>query len=236
MMRTTDLSVGYGQLAVLRKIDLQIPKGDCRLVIGPNGAGKTTLLRSMFGLLRPKNGSVEYEGSNIRGLTPRALIDRGVAYVPQQPTVFPELTVDANLQMGAFYSTDRDALVSSVYEKFPLLAKHRRTLARALSGGERRLLEIGRALMVRPKLLMLDEPSLGLSPVMMDRVLEEIVNVNRNGVTVVLVEQRLRAALAVGKTVSVLRLGHLEKTGSSEDAANPDWLTDALYGPNALPG
>jgi ABC-type branched-subunit amino acid transport system ATPase component len=229
MMKVTNLSAGYGRFPVLRGINLEIPAGDCRVVIGPNGAGKTTLLRSMFGLLSPKDGNVTYNGSDIQGLKPRTLIERGIAYVPQQPTVFPELTVDANLYMGAFYSADRDSMVSGVYEKFPLLAKHRRTLARALSGGERRLLEIGRALMVGPKLLMLDEPSLGLSPVMMDRVLEEIVNINTNEVTVVLVEQRLRAALSVAKSVSVVRLGRLAKTGSSEEAADPDWLADALY-------
>lgn len=231
MMKISDIHGGYGRFSVLRGIDAEIPAGDCRVIIGPNGAGKTTLLKLVFGLLRPTRGKVELEGEEITGLPPRALLARGVAYVPQQPSIFPQLTVQDNLEMGLFQLPHADKqVIASVFDRFPLLARRRTTQAQALSGGERRLLELGRALMVQPRVLLLDEPSLGLSPVMMERVLDEIAQINAKGVTVVLVEQRVRAAVAVAKSVSVLRLGQIVQNGTANDAADSEWLAEALYG------
>jgi branched-chain amino acid transport system ATP-binding protein len=182
---------------------------------------------------KPTQGRVILGDSDITALPPRALLDRGIAYVPQQPSIFPRLTVRDNLEMGLFQTGRSDPrVIESVFERFDLLARRRDTHAQALSGGERRLLELARALMIRPRLLLLDEPSLGLSPVMMERVLGEIARINEQGVTVLLVEQRVKAAVAVANTVSVLRLGTIVQQGTRNDAADPKWLADAIYGSN----
>ncbi len=233
MIRLENVHAGYGRFTVLRGISTEIEAGDCRIVIGPNGAGKTTMLRTIFGLIKPTQGRIFLSGEDITGMPPRALLDRGVAYVPQQSSIFPRLTVRDNLEMGLFQVDRSDpAVIDGIFERFDLLARRRDTHAQALSGGERRLLELARALMIRPKLLLLDEPSLGLSPVMMERVLGEVAEINKKGVTVLLVEQRVKAALSVAKTVSVLRLGTIAQEGTKIDAADPKWLADAIYGSN----
>jgi branched-chain amino acid transport system ATP-binding protein len=233
MIRFENVHAGYGRFTVLRGISTEIEAGDCRIVIGPNGAGKTTMLRTLFGLIRPTQGRIFVNGEDITGMPPRALLDRGVAYVPQQSSIFPRLTVRDNLEMGLFQVERADpAAIDGIFERFDLLARRRDTHAQALSGGERRLLELARALMIRPKVLLLDEPSLGLAPVMMERVLGEVAEINRQGVTVLLVEQRVKAALTVAKTVSVLRLGTIVQEGTKSDAADPKWLADAIYGSN----
>jgi len=233
MIRFENVHAGYGRFTVLRDISTEIEAGDCRIVIGPNGAGKTTMLRTIFGLIKPTQGRIFVNGEDITGMPPRALLDRGVAYVPQQSSIFPRLTVRDNLEMGLFQVERSDpAAIDGIFERFDLLARRHDTHAQALSGGERRLLELARALMIRPKLLLLDEPSLGLSPVMMERVLGEVADINRTGVTVLLVEQRVKAALTVAKTVSVLRLGTIVQEGTKSDAADPKWLADAIYGSN----
>jgi branched-chain amino acid transport system ATP-binding protein len=231
VIRLDDIHAGYGRFTVLRGVSIDVPPAQCSLVIGPNGAGKTTMLRAVFGLIKPTKGRVFIGDEEITGLPPRALLDRGIAYVPQQPSIFPRLTVRDNLEMGLFQTGRSDPkLIEVVFERFELLARRRDTHAQALSGGERRLLELARALMIRPRLLLLDEPSLGLSPVMMERVLREIAQITDNGVTVLLVEQRVKAALAVANTVSVLRLGRFVQRGTKGEAADPKWLADAIYG------
>jgi branched-chain amino acid transport system ATP-binding protein len=231
MLEIEKVSAGYGRFTVLREVSTRIATGDFRVVIGPNGAGKTTLLRTVFGLLRPSAGRVRLDGRDVTGLAPRALLDLGVAYVPQQPSIFPQLTVRDNLEMGLYQVAQPDpSVVDGMLERFELLGRRRDTPARALSGGERRLLELARALMIRPRLLMLDEPSLGLSPVMMGRVLGEVAAINASGVTVLLVEQRVKAAVAIARSISVLRLGTIVQEGSAADAADARWLAQAIYG------
>jgi branched-chain amino acid transport system ATP-binding protein len=233
VIRIQDIHAGYGRFTVLRGISLDVAPRQCTLIIGPNGAGKTTLLRTLFGLVRPTRGRVFFGDEDITGLAPRDLLDRGIAYVPQQPSIFPRLTVRDNLEMGLFQTGRTDPkLIDSILDRFELLARRSDTHAQALSGGERRILELARALMIRPRLLMLDEPSLGLSPVMMERVLREIAQISENGVTVLLVEQRVKAALAVANAVSVLRLGKIVQQGTKVEAADPKWLADAIYGSN----
>jgi branched-chain amino acid transport system ATP-binding protein len=233
MLKIEDLWAGYGRFNVLRGMSTELCAGDFRVVIGPNGAGKTTLLRTIFGLVRPASGRISLAGQDITGRAPRQLLDSGMAYVPQQPSIFPQLTVQDNLEMGLFQVRRPDAnVVSNILDRFDLLARRRTTQAQALSGGERRLLELARALMTRPRILMLDEPSLGLSPVMMERVLRELVRINAEGVTILLVEQRVKAAAAVAKSLSVLRLGRIAQEGSAADAADTKWLGEALYGSN----
>jgi branched-chain amino acid transport system ATP-binding protein len=231
MLSVSGLHAGYGRVRVLSGIDLEVPSGDLRVIIGPNGAGKSTLLKVVFGLLRAARGTVRHDDAEITNCAPKALLGRGIAYVPQHPSIFPHLTVEDNLEMGLFQMArgDSDA-VARVFARFELLQRRRKVLAQALSGGERRLLEIARALMVQPRLLLLDEPSLGLSPVMMERLLEEIGRINGEGVTVVLVEQRIKAALSVAKSLSVLRLGRIVHSGAAAAARDPERLAQLLYG------
>lgn len=230
----SNIHAGYGRFAVLHGLELAVPDGDLRLVVGPNGAGKTTMCRAIFGLVQPTSGKIFAGDTDITRMPPRALLDRRIAYVPQEPSIFPQLTVEDNLEMGLFQSgggSDR-GLLQQVFDRFDLLRKRRRSLARTLSGGERRLLELARALMVRPRMLILDEPSLGLSPIMMDLILREIVEINNQGVTVILVEQRVKAAAPVSKSISVLRLGRIVKNGTARDARDEQWIASALYDSN----
>jgi ABC-type branched-subunit amino acid transport system ATPase component len=233
MLKLDNICAGYGRFTVLSGVMMDVVEGDFRVIVGPNGAGKTTLLRTMFGMVKPTQGKIYLDGQDVTGMQPRALLDRGVAYVPQQPSIFPQLSVQDNLEMGLFQVAHPDPrAISDIFGRFELLARRRNTQAQALSGGERRLLELARALMIRPRLLLLDEPSLGLSPVLMDRMLREIEQINKEGVTVVLVEQRIKAAAAIAKSISVLRLGRVVQEGKAVEANDPKWLADAIYGSN----
>lgn len=228
-----DVRAQYGQFRVLNGVDLEVPQGDLRVVIGLNGAGKSTMAKCLFGLLKVSQGDVRLDGEDITNSPPRDLLKRGIAYVPQKPSIFPHLSVEDNLAMGLFHlSVDETAAIEGVFERFGLLAERRRVLAQALSGGERRLLEIARALMIEPRILILDEPSLGLSPKMLGQVLDRIRLINEGGVTVILIEQRIRAALTVAKTLSVLRLGRVGFTGDPQAAADPRHLSDLLSASN----
>jgi branched-chain amino acid transport system ATP-binding protein len=175
------------------------------------------------------SGTITLGDSDITNASPRTLLNRGVAYVPQRPSIFPHLSVQDNLEMGLFQVRhgDRDVLLK-VFDRFDLLAQRRRTLAQALSGGERRLLEIARALMVEPRVLILDEPSLGLSPKMLGAILDEVHQINSEGVTIVLIEQRIRAALTIAKSLSVLRLGRVVFTGDPDEAKDSRRLSELL--------
>jgi len=231
MLKLDKIYAGYGRFTVLQGISTQIADRDFRVIIGPNGAGKTTLLRTIFGIVKPSRGGISLAGANITGAAPRRLLEAGVAYVPQQPSIFPQLSVHDNLELGLFQVANPNSqMISEVFDRFELLARRRATKAAALSGGERRLLELARALMIKPRLLMLDEPSLGLSPVMMERVLRELVQINAEGVTVLLVEQRVKAAIAAAKSISVIRLGRIVQEGSTAEARDPKWLANAIYG------
>lgn len=219
----------YGQFKVLNGVDLDVPIGDLRVVIGLNGAGKSTMAKCLFGLLKVSSGRVMLGNSDITNAAPRTLLNLGVAYVPQRPSIFPHLSVEDNLEMGLFQVRRNDrSVLEGVFERFELLAQRRRTLAQSLSGGERRLLEIARALMVEPRILILDEPSLGLSPKILGTILDEIRRINSEGVTVILIEQRIRAALTIAKSLSVLRLGRVVFNGDPNEAHDPRRLSELL--------
>lgn len=224
-----DVCAQYGQFRVLNGVNFSVPAGDLRVVIGLNGAGKSTMAKCLFGLLKVSSGSITLGDTDITNASPRMLLNRGVAYVPQRPSIFPHLSVQDNLEMGLFQvrRDDRVAL-EKVFDRFELLAQRRRTPAQALSGGERRLLEIARALMVEPRILILDEPSLGLSPKMLGAILDEVHRINRDGVTVILIEQRIRAALTIAKSLSVLRLGRVVFNGDPSEAKDPRRLSELL--------
>lgn len=219
----------YGQFRVLNGLDFDVPIGDLRAVIGLNGAGKSTMAKCLFGLLKVSSGRVMLGDKDITNVPPRTLLNLGLAYVPQRPSIFPHLSVEDNLEMGLFQvQRDDRSVLEGVFQRFDLLAQRRRVLAQSLSGGERRLLEIARALMVAPRILILDEPSLGLSPKMLGTIFDEIRRINSEGVTVILIEQRIRAALTVAKSLSVLRLGRVVFTGAPGEAADPRRLAELL--------
>jgi ABC-type branched-subunit amino acid transport system ATPase component len=190
------VSAGYEQMEILHDVSIDVRSGEIVTLIGPNGAGKSTLMKTVFGLLRPRRGTIRLEGHDITGLAPSALVRRGISYVPQVDNVFPSLSVEENLEMGAVVREDdvRPRL-EEVLALFPNLRAKRRLKAGGLSGGERQMVAMGRALMLDPRLLLLDEPSAGLSPVLVDTVFEKIETINRGGVAILLVEQSAREAL-----------------------------------------
>jgi ABC-type branched-subunit amino acid transport system ATPase component len=195
-LTVTGVSAGYEQMEILHDVSIEVRAGEIVTLIGPNGAGKSTLMKTVFGLLRPRRGAIRFEDTDITGLAPSALVRRGISYVPQVDNVFPSLTVEENLEMGAVVREDdvRPRL-EAVLQLFPTLRAKRRLKAGGLSGGERQMVAMGRALMLDPRLLLLDEPSAGLSPVLVDTVFEKIEAINRAGVAILLVEQSAREAL-----------------------------------------
>jgi branched-chain amino acid transport system ATP-binding protein len=205
---------GYGGMDILRGVDLEIGADEIGVVVGPNGAGKSTALKALFGLVHVRQGSVRLNGEDITNAAPESLVRRGLAYVPQEANVFSTLTVEENLEMGAY--TRRSgvrAALERVYALFPDLLPKRRQAAGELSGGQRQMVAIGRALMVEPKLLMLDEPSAGLSPKVLELILARIRAIHQSGVGVLMVEQNARAALAIASRGFVLAGGRNRFTG-----------------------
>jgi len=212
-----DVSSGYGEMEILHDVSIRVEAGEIVTLIGPNGAGKSTLLKTVFGLLPPRRGRIRFDGEDVTGRPPSALVRRGVSYVPQVDNVFPSLTVAENLEMGAVIRRDDfgDRL-EQVLGLFPNLGGKRRQKVATLSGGERQMVAMGRALMLDPRLLLLDEPSAGLAPVMVDAVFGRIVEINRTGVAVVLVEQNAREALRLSRRAYVLVGGQNRLEGSGE--------------------
>jgi ABC-type branched-subunit amino acid transport system ATPase component len=196
LLRLDGVTAGYEQMEILHDVSIDVRADEIVTLIGPNGAGKSTLMKTAFGLLAPRRGTVRLAGEDITGLAPSALVRRGVSYVPQVDNVFPSLTVEENLEMGAVVRTDDFRVrLEEVLAFFPNLPAKRRLKAGGLSGGERQMVAMARALMLDPKLLLLDEPSAGLSPVLVDTVFDKIEAINRGGVAILLVEQSAREAL-----------------------------------------
>jgi branched-chain amino acid transport system ATP-binding protein/neutral amino acid transport system ATP-binding protein len=209
---------------VLKGVDLSVGDGEIVGIIGPNGAGKSTLLKTIAGLLKPGRGSITFDGSRIDGHAPPDISRRGIAYVPQEQNIFPTMTVRENLEMGGYIDAKASASrIDRSFERFPPLARRRRVPARSLSGGERQLLAMAMALMVEPKLLLLDEPSAGLSPVAAERLFADIGNIHRGGVAIAMVEQNAREVLTIAKRAYILVDGRNHRDGpASALAADPD--------------
>jgi branched-chain amino acid transport system ATP-binding protein len=211
MLEVADIDVRYGSIVALRGVSLRVNEGEIVALIGANGAGKTTCLRAISGLLRPARGSIAFHGARIDATQPEDIVRLGIAHSPEGRRVFPGLTVFENLELGATPWRHRgdsiDADVERVFELFPRLKERRRQLAWSMSGGEQQMLAVGRALMGRPKLLLLDEPSLGLAPIIVEQLFDRIVDINRLGVTILLVEQNAAMALAVATRGYVLETG-----------------------------
>lgn len=209
LLEVADVEAGYGDALVLRGVSLAVSAGELVTIIGPNGAGKSTLLKVVYGLLAPEAGHVRYTSEDVTGLRPEQLTRRGLNYVPQLANVFPTLSVAENLQVGSvsLQRTERRQAVADMYEQFPLLAARRRQRAGTLSGGQRKLLAIARALVTRPRVLLLDEPSAGLSPQAVELVFEQLAAVKDRGIATVMVEQNARRALTLADTGYVLDMG-----------------------------
>ena len=217
MLVIKNLTAGYGAISALHGISLSVPSGSIVTLIGSNGAGKTTTLKSVSGLLKPKSGEIIYEGKNIAGLAPHEIVARGLAHVPEGRMIFANLTVRENLQMGAYLVRDKQVIrreLDFVFKTFPRLKEREQQMAGTLSGGEQQMLAISRALMSQPKLLMLDEPSLGLAPLLVNTIFEKIVEINRErGLTILLVEQNANRALEISHFGHVLETGKITLQG-----------------------
>ena len=214
LLSVEGVTAGYEQMEILHDVSIEVHPGEIVTLIGPNGAGKSTLLKTVFGLLKPRRGSIRLEGQDITGLAPSALVGRGLSYVPQVDNVFPSLTVEENLEMGAVVRRDDfRGRLEDVLGLFPNLVPKRRLKVGGLSGGERQMVAMGRALMLDPCLLLLDEPSAGLAPVLVDSVFEKIEALNRNGLAILLVEQSAREALRRSHRGYVLAGGQVRLEG-----------------------
>ena len=207
---------GYGETEILHGVSLRVEPGEAVTIFGPNGCGKSTLMKTIFGLLTPKRGSVVFEDTDITGMPTERLIRLGMSYVPQTGNIFPSLTIEENLEMGAFVD-DRDAQarIAEMYAMFPDLARSRRQRAGSLSGGQRQMLAFGRALMLRPRLLMLDEPSAGLSPIMAQLIFDRLRDIQGTGVAILIIEHNIRTALAMSDRGYVLADGQNQLDGSA---------------------
>ncbi len=218
MLYLSDVSAYYGNVQALRGISFEVNEGEMVALIGSNGAGKTTTLRTISGLLARTAGHITFMGEEIGGLPPFEVIKRGIAHSPEGRRVWPDMTVFENLRMGGYLRKDADGLkedFDKMYALFPILAERRHQMAGSLSGGEQQMLAIARALLSRPKLLLLDEPSLGLAPIMVERVAETAVALNRSGMTILLVEQNANLALIVSSRAYVLQTGRIILSGKS---------------------
>jgi ABC-type branched-subunit amino acid transport system ATPase component len=210
---------GYGEMDIIRGVSVGIKRHEIACVIGPNGAGKSTLFKGIFGLLKARQGSIVFDGPEITNLAPIEILKRGLSYVPQGRCNFPAMTIRENLEMGAFIRNDEkvEGDIEGVMEKFPVLREKANEMAGNLSGGEQQILEMGRALLLHPKLILLDEPSLGLAPKTTELVFEKIRDMNADGTTILIVEQNARRALSISHHAIVLELGKKRFEGTGEE-------------------
>jgi branched-chain amino acid transport system ATP-binding protein len=225
MLEIRDLHVYYGEISALKGVSLSVEKGEIVALLGSNGAGKTTTLKALSGLLVPRAGDVALDGESLTGVPPHVIVRKGIAHVPEGRRVFNRLTVHENLEMGAYSRSDHrvGADLDRVFQLFPRLAERRLQVAGTLSGGEQQMLAIGRALMANPRLLLLDEPSMGLAPVLVEQIFETVQDINRQGTTILLVEQNAAMALDVAGRAYVLETGAVVLSGAAADLAqDPD--------------
>ena len=233
LLEVHDLTVAYGGIHALKGIDLHVKQGELIALIGSNGAGKTTLLKTLAGLLHPSAGKIHYAGESLQHCAAHQRVHKGMALVPEGRGVFARLTVQENLQMGAYSRSDQNEIATDLermYQLFPRLAERKEQLAGTLSGGEQQMVAMSRALMSRPKLLMLDEPSMGLAPLMVSKIFDTIQVISAQGVTVLLVEQNARLALQVAQRGYVLESGRITLTGAANELLGSDAVQRAYLG------
>lgn len=233
MLEVKDLNVYYGMIQALKGISFEVNEGEVIALIGANGAGKTTTLHALTGLIPAKSGSITFEGVDIRKTPGHKIVSMGMAHVPEGRRVFAQLSVYENLKMGAYTRKDKEEIketLEMVYKRFPRLEERKNQLAGTLSGGEQQMLAIGRAMMSRPKLLLLDEPSMGLSPILVDQVFEIIKQLRDDGTTILLVEQNAGKSLAISDRAYVLELGEIVLSGTGAELAASDEVKKAYLG------
>ena len=232
MLKVNDINVYYGAIHAIKNISFEVNDGEIVTLIGANGAGKTTTLQTISGLLHTRTGSIEFMDKNIVGVPPHKVVAHGLAQVPEGRRVFLQMTVEENLQMGAFTrpNSEVDASIADVYERFPRLKERRKQIAGTLSGGEQQMLAMGRALMSKPKLLMLDEPSMGLAPILVEQIFDIIQELNHAGVTILLVEQNARMALSIAHRGYVLETGKIVATGTGGQLLEDEAVKKAYLG------
>jgi branched-chain amino acid transport system ATP-binding protein len=233
MLEVNNIHTYYGNIHALKGISLVVEKGEIVTLIGANGAGKTTTLRTISGLLRPREGNIAFEGEDTLNILPHQLPSKGIAMVPEGRGIFSRLTVAENLDMGAYVRNDNDGIkkdLDRVYTIFPRLKERRSQVAGTLSGGEQQMLATGRALMAKPRLLLMDEPSMGLAPVLVELIFETIQQINKEGVTVLLVEQNALMALAIADRGYVLQTGEIVLTDTAENLKKNPMVQKAYLG------
>ena len=233
MLVIENLNTYYGEIHAVKGISIEVKKGSITTLIGANGAGKSTTLKTIVGLLTPKVGSILFEGKPIHNLGADDVVRLGIGYVPEGRRIFPVLTVDENLDMGAFIRNDQEGIISDkqkMYDLFPALKDRKKQLAGSLSGGEQQMLAIGRALMSRPKLLLMDEPSLGLAPILVKTVFKIITNLNQEGITILLSEQNARAALKIADYGVVMETGYVRFADTAESLQANSIVQSAYLG------
>ena len=233
MLTVKDLNVSYGAIHAIHDASLEVRDGEIVSLIGANGAGKTTILHTITGLKKASSGMIEYNGHDLTKTVSSKIITLGMAHVPEGRHIFPTMTVMENLEMGAYIRDDKDAIMESiedVFKRFPRLQERRRQLAGTLSGGEQQMLAVGRALMSKPSIVLMDEPSMGLSPLLVKEIFSIIKEVHEQGMTVLLVEQNAKMALAIADRAYVLETGHITISGDAKELLNDSRVKKAYLG------
>ncbi|MFC8563643.1 ABC transporter ATP-binding protein [Peribacillus frigoritolerans] len=233
MLKIEDINVYYGNIQALKGISLSINEGEIVTLIGANGAGKSTLLKSISGLLKPKQGKIIYEGDPIGGKAAQSIVKMGISHVPEGRRVFANMTVEENLQLGAYLRKDKAGIkqdMEKVYELFPRLLERLKQQSGTLSGGEQQMLAMGRALMAKPRLLLLDEPSMGLAPLLVKQIFHIIEEINKTGTTILLVEQNANLALSIADRAYVVETGRIVLSGKSEELTASEEIKNAYLG------
>jgi len=233
MLSVKDIDVYYGNIHALKGLSLEVKEGEIVTLIGANGAGKTTLLKTLSGLLKPKNGSIHYLNDSIVGKPAQTIVKAGISHVPEGRRVFATMSVEENLELGAYSRKDRNGIekdMAKVYETFPRLHERRKQLSGTLSGGEQQMLAMGRAIMAKPRLLLLDEPSMGLAPLMVQTIFRIIEEINKEGTTILLVEQNANMALSVADRAYVIETGRVTLSGTAKELQASEDIKMAYLG------
>ena len=232
ILKVSDLHVYYGSIHAVKGVSFEVNEGEVVTLIGANGAGKSTILNTVSGLLHPKSGSIQFNGKDLRGIPAHKIVKQGMAQVPEGRHIFLQMTVQENLEMGAFTQPNSaiEADIENVYQRFPRLKERRKQIAGTLSGGEQQMLAMGRALMSHPKLLMLDEPSMGLAPILVEQIFSIIQELHAGGTTILLVEQNAQAALDVADRAYVLETGRIVLSGTGAELMASDSVQKASRG------
>ncbi|WP_334666304.1 ABC transporter ATP-binding protein [Streptomyces cyaneofuscatus] len=233
LLEVEDLRVAYGKIEAVKGISFKVNEGEVVTLIGTNGAGKTTTLRTLSGLIKPLTGQIKFNGKSLRKVPAHQVVSLGLAHSPEGRHIFPRMSIEDNLRLGAFLRKDSDGInkdIQRAYDLFPILGERRKQASGTLSGGEQQMLAMGRALMSQPKLLMLDEPSMGLSPIMMQKIMATITELRAQGTTILLVEQNAQAALSLANHAHVMEVGNIVLSGTGQDLLHDDSVRKAYLG------